>query len=99
MTLKAYKEAAKVGTRMRVLEHWVPRYHGSERIVTKVQNNGYWFDVVDPATGQIMDTRHWAEFPKASQMTFDGRILHVRLDERRFWKTEILESPKAGSST
>jgi hypothetical protein len=99
MTLRAYKDAAKVGTRMRVLEHWIPRYGGTERVITKVQRNGYYFDVVDPATQQVTYQRHWTDFPKASQMTFDGRILSVRLDEHRFWKTEILESPKAGSST
>jgi len=79
MTLKSFKAAVKVGTTLTVLDHWLPRCHNQKRIVTKVQGNGYWF--TDPTDLKPDGTprRLWGDFPKSSELRFDGKVAHVML--------------------
>lgn len=82
-TLKAFKAAIKVGMQIRVTDHWVERWRGSVRTVVAVQGNGYWFKHLGERD------RCWAEFPKASQLQFDGTTAQVTLDERRHWTLDF----------
>jgi hypothetical protein len=82
MTLKAYKAAITVGTRMRVIDHWMPRHKGAIRTVQKVQGNGFYFTEPDAPH------RFWSPFPKAAELEFDGRIAKIALqDEKPSWAT------------
>lgn len=90
MSLKAYKEAVKVGGRMRVLAHWNAKCVGEERVIDKVQGNSFRFRVDGRNKPDGSPEPFWSPFPKASQLEFDGRVAKVRLDERRFWELELL---------
>jgi hypothetical protein len=79
MTLKAFKQAIRVGTRLTVLEHAIPRYLGTSREVTKVQTNGYWF--------QTDGKRSWSPHPKASELQFDGTVAVIKCADARYWWT------------
>lgn len=83
-SLKAFKEAIKPGITITVLDHWV-KNHCTARLVTKVQGNGYWFTQPTDAEPK----RYWGDFPKASQLDFDGKIAKIVLDARRFWTLSI----------
>lgn len=83
MTLKAFKAAIKPGLQVRVVEHWIERYHNTVRTVTAVQGNGYWF------TQPGEPKRCWGPFPKASQLQFDGTIAKIIVDDERHWTLQL----------
>ena len=89
MTLKAYSEAIKLGTRLRVLEHWNPNLVGKTRTVCKVQTNGYFFRNDDETQ------RMWAPKPRASELKFDGTHIDVQMSDpgesHMHWRLEILK--------
>lgn len=63
-SLSALRRAVIVGTRIDVLDHWNPSLKPLRpRIVEKTQGNGYWF--------RHDGKRFWAEWPKASEITFN----------------------------
>lgn len=78
MTLKAFKAAVQVGTKMTVLDHWIPKYLNTVRTITKVQGNGFFF------TTPGQDGRAWSDFPKSAQLRFDGKVAHVMMGDK-FW--------------
>lgn len=74
MTLKAFKDAIKVGVRLSVVDHFQPKFLGTSRVVVTVQGNGYWFknDGDDPKARPW-----WGDFPKASGLDFDGQVAKI----------------------
>ena len=85
MTLKAYKQAIKIGAKIKVLEHWDPKQIGNVREVSKVQGNSFAY-TVDGVPG-----RAWSPFPKSAELVFDGRIARVKLEANgKAWALEIL---------
>jgi hypothetical protein len=84
MTLKAFKEAVKVGTKMRAIEHCRAEQLGKVRTVTKAQGNGFFFLVEGD------ERRSWLDYPKASQLEFDGKHARIRLDDQHWLTLEIL---------
>lgn len=89
MTLKAFKGAIREGMQIEVVDHWIERYRGTVRTVGKVQGNGYWF------TQPNEEKRCWGEFPKATQLLFDGSIAKVVIDEERSWTLRLLPAVTA----
>lgn len=84
MTLKQFKAAIKVGMAIEVLDHWLPKYIGTMRHVTKVQGNGFFF------TMGGSPERCWSPFPRASELRFVDGVAHVLCKESprrgpRFW--------------
>ncbi len=46
-SMKQLVSSVQVGTEIIVLEHWIPRFVGFVRVVTKAQKNGYWYNNED----------------------------------------------------
>jgi len=83
MTLAALKRTIQPGTRLRVLAHWQEKYQGSERVVTKTQGNGFWFD--------FEGKRCWSPYPKADEITFTSeRVFTVTPSDSKSWTLEIV---------
>jgi hypothetical protein len=83
MTLKAYKDAIKVGTRLTVLEHWNAREPRTTRVVDKVQTSSFRYrNEGDP-------TPRWSPFPRSRELEFDGRIARVRLETGQHWTLRV----------
>lgn len=66
-TFADLRRTIKVGTRLRVVQHdYRPELTGQERIVTKVQTNGYFFE--DPS--RTVHHRMWSGFAPAGCYSF-----------------------------
>jgi hypothetical protein len=78
MTLKAFKAAIREGMEIVVADHWIERHRNTVRTVTKVQGNGYFF------TQPGEPKRFWGEYPKASELEFDGRTAIVTIGEKHW---------------
>lgn len=90
MTLKAFKAAIQVGTRITVTEHWQAVNVGQVRVVTKTQGNGYWFNQPGANKPDGTPIRYWGDYPpKASMLQFDGRIARVDIGDNRTWTLDI----------
>jgi hypothetical protein len=92
MTLKAFKQAIRVGTRLTVLEHAIACHVGTTREVTKVQGNGYWFS-------GPQGKRYWGPHPKASELQFDGTVAVIKCEDPRYWWTLRIEPASAGAGS
>lgn len=91
MSLKAYKEAVKVGGRMRVLAHWIAECVGDVRVIDKVQGNSFRYRVDGRNKPDGSPEPFWSPFPKASELEFDGKVARVKLvGGEKFWEMEIL---------
>lgn len=97
MTLKNFKEAFKVGAKLRAESHWIQRNSGVVRTVTKQQGNGYFFiqDGFFKADG-VTPERFWSPYPSKSELTFneDGSFTVRPTDgvERGvFWTLRFIE--------
>ncbi len=80
-TVADLKRRIQVGTRLRCLQNtYVPTLTGTERTVTQIQSNGYWFH----REGAGATPRAWMDFPKASQVTWlDADTFRIQLDSAR----------------
>lgn len=65
-TLADLKRAIKPGTKLEIVDHWMPGRAGHIRIVTKTQGNGYYFNTTEHG-----DKRLWGDYPtSAKRVTF-----------------------------
>jgi hypothetical protein len=82
-TLKELKASIRPGCIIRVIDHWIPRYVGDERLVERVQKNGRY---TYRREGEVI----WGDLAPRSQLTFnpDGSVT-VRPDEKRFWTIKV----------
>ena len=105
-TLTDLKRTIKVGSRLRVVDHYQRDMIGQIRTVTKTQGNGYWFTIPS-------DTRRlWGDYPaKASLVTFPTPTSFRVTDpctrwtgsgwepdptrEPKFWELEVLAQQPA----
>lgn len=65
-TLKAFKAMFALGARFEVVDHWIERYRGTVRVVTKQQTIGYQFK----REGEMDAAPSHSPYPKRSEVTF-----------------------------
>ena len=92
-SLAALKRGITVGTTLRVIDHWIPEFIGTSRIVTRLQTNGFYFRV----PGNERWQNAWCPYPAAKQVSFPspGRF-RFHPDENRFCELEFVDPDDGG---
>lgn len=74
-TLKEFKQAIKVGTKLKVTTFWFGKPETTIRTVTKAQGNGFKTSFTRP-NGEFIDGS-WMDYPKAKDCKVIGNTLEV----------------------
>lgn len=85
MTLSALKRELRPGMRLRVTDHWQPKYNGTVRTVTRTQTNGYWYSQPgeDQECFSPLEGARYFSYPSESSYRYS--------DGQRYWQLEIIQ--------
>ena len=81
-TLADLKRNIRPGMRLRVADHWLERYRGTTRVVTRVQTNGYWF--------RQGGEDHFSAYGYAHCYTFPTETSYRYKNGSQFWEVAIV---------